>query len=123
MAAHHINLLSRQSPHLLPGQALEQWDSLPQDLCSLSAADVSGCGRIDVVLASWPCPGLSAANRSGQGLADARSGLFFEALRVLRLAREGNPAVRHMFENVAFHEDHPSGLGRGVQLPGPTPGL
>jgi DNA (cytosine-5)-methyltransferase 1 len=37
---------------------------------------------VDLVVAGWPCQRSSAAG-TGQGLDDARSGLFTELMRVL----------------------------------------
>lgn len=54
-------------------------------------------GDFDVITFGSPCQDFSGANANGRGLEGERSGLFFEAIRVLRLVR---PQYA-IFENVA----------------------
>ena len=57
---------------------------------------------VDAVIGGWPCQGLSTAGRR-KGLADPRSGLFFEFVRVVREMREATGGRRPNFilaENV-----------------------
>jgi len=57
-------------------------------------------GRVDIVAGGFPCQDLSAANYKAQGLAGARSSLWFEMLRVVNECRprfvfvENSPAIR-----------------------------
>jgi DNA (cytosine-5)-methyltransferase 1 len=44
-------------------------------------------GEFDIITAGFPCTDLSCANPSGRGLEGERSGLFFEAVRILRTVR------------------------------------
>lgn len=53
-------------------------------------------GQFDLYTLGYPCQGNSRANISGQGLADPRSGLWFEALRCIH---EGQPSFV-VIENV-----------------------
>ena len=57
-------------------------------------------GRVDIVAGGFPCQDLSAANYKAQGLAGAKSSLWFEMLRVVNECRprfvfvENSPAIR-----------------------------
>lgn len=73
------------------------------DVSAISAEHVARLGRVDALTFGFPCQDLSLAG-PGTGLAGARSALFWEAMRALRLVR---PAVAIM-ENVAAL------LGRGM---------
>ena len=56
-----------------------------QDVCSLGTESLADCGRGRPHL--WlPCQDISLAG-SGAGLSGSRSGLFWEAIRALRLVR------------------------------------
>lgn len=54
-------------------------------------------GKIDLLTAGFPCQDLSICNNKRKGLKGARSGLFWEAVRVLKLVK---PRF-FIFENVA----------------------
>ena len=59
--------------------------------------DLHDAKGAQVLTAGFPCQDLSGANRFGQGLDGARSGLFFEIIRIL----DENPSICHVFlENV-----------------------
>ena len=51
--------------------------------------EVSGAelGEVDVLVGGFPCQGMSGANKSALGLADPRSGLWSEQLRIISEAR------------------------------------
>jgi DNA (cytosine-5)-methyltransferase 1 len=68
-------LLARQRDGYLP--AFPIWD----DIRSFDAKPWKGL--IDVVNGGFPCQDTSSANTKGQGLAGARSSLWFEMLRVI----------------------------------------
>ncbi len=53
----------------------------------------------DLLLAGFPCTDLSVAGKQG-GFDNERSGLFFEAVRILRECLAVNPNVLFLFENV-----------------------
>ena len=54
-----------------------------------------------LILAGFPCQGLSGANATKKGFDDPRSRLFFHALRVVQEAKAEKHQVRFLFENVA----------------------
>lgn len=55
--------------------------------------------KIDLIVGGSPCQDLSIAGK-GAGLSGARSGLFYEWLRLLRAFREINPEILFFLENV-----------------------
>ena len=58
------------------------------------------CGPVDLVSGGWPCQDISTAGR-GEGLDGARSGLFFQVVRVLSELRDAGAPVPYVFlENV-----------------------
>lgn len=57
-----------------------------QDVCSLGTESLADCGRVDALTFGFPCQDISLAG-SGAGLSGSRSGLFWEAIRALRLVR------------------------------------
>ncbi len=56
---------------------------------------------IDLIIGGSPCQDLSSINKTRTGLAGEKSGLFFEAVRILNEVRQKNPNVLFLFENVA----------------------
>lgn len=67
----------------------EHWPAEPifEDIRTLTAeAIIERCGPIDIVAGGFPCQDVSAAGK-GAGLKGARSGLWFEMLRVVRELR------------------------------------
>jgi hypothetical protein len=75
---------------------------LPQDIRLVSAQHLRELGPIDLVVAGWPCQGSSAAG-TGQGLDDARSGLFTELVRVLGELQALHQTWRHPLEYLIEH--------------------
>ena len=59
----------------------------------------------DLLIAGFPCTDLSFAGKQG-GFDNDRSGLFFEAVRVLRECQAVNPNVLFLFENVPMAKRH-----------------
>lgn len=59
----------------------------------------------DLLLAGFPCQDLSVAGK-GAGLEGERSGLFFEAVRILRECQAVNRNVLFLFENVPMAKRH-----------------
>jgi hypothetical protein len=81
--AHALSELVEEFPAIVAKRAGAQLrHRLPQDIRLVSAEHLGELGPVDLVVAGWPCQGSSAAG-SGQGLDDARSGLFTELMRVL----------------------------------------
>ena len=72
----------------------KHWPGVPchDDITTLTVDLVRGWlaeRRLDLLTGGFPCQDISAANPSGEGLDGARSGLWFE---LLRLVRELRPA-------------------------------
>ena len=61
-------------------------------------------GHVGIVTAGFPCQGISTSNQGGQGLDDERSGLFFEAARIIGEVRP----------DYVFLENSPNILNRGI---------
>lgn len=63
----------------------KHWPDVPKyrDVRSVGAHNLS---RVDVIAGGFPCPDISEAGK-GVGLAGARSGLWFEYLRIIRELR------------------------------------
>jgi DNA (cytosine-5)-methyltransferase 1 len=64
----------------------KHWSDVPchEDVTKLDGKQYAG--KIDVVCGGFPCQDISTAGK-GAGLAGARSGLFYEALRIVKEAR------------------------------------
>ena len=93
MAAAHLERLHEKHPDLLPRSAFaDSLTKLPGDLTEVTVAQWEGLGHVDHIYAAWPCQGLSRASRKAKGLADKRSGLFWDAYRGLSTLRKANPA-------------------------------
>ena len=66
-----------------------------EDLGDVSGINVSELPRIDIITFGFPCQDLSVAGRR-QGLSGRRSSLFYEAMRIIKVAK---PKI-FIFENV-----------------------
>jgi site-specific DNA-cytosine methylase len=83
VSSHHLALLMRRYPELLPRSAIRGYQrALPSDIALLGVQDLVRVGPINLVIAGWPCQGHTRAGR-GEGLRDPRSRMFWEMLRVL----------------------------------------
>ena len=86
-------------------------DSLPQDLWQVDESHIDSIvrkhGNVDLVIASTPCQGLSAANDTGTGLQDHRSSLFYKAMDIVEGLRRRNQSTKFIVENVDFRTSHP----------------
>jgi site-specific DNA-cytosine methylase len=61
----------------------------------------------DLVIGGSPCQDLSRLNQAhGLGLDGVKSSLFFEFVRVLQLAKNANPSVVFVLENVIPEHEH-----------------
>ena len=100
-AKHHIKQLQARYPRQLPASAVQGCMSrLPGDISLIGEEDLQRLGRVDLVMAGWPCQGHSRAGL-GKGLQDPRSGLFWELLRLLRWwQRMQATPVGYILENV-----------------------
>lgn len=61
-------------------------------------------GFIDLIMAGTPCQGFSRAGK-GLNFKDPRSKLFFEFSRILKEAKEINPKIKFLFENVSMKQE------------------
>ena len=59
----------------------------------------------DLIVAGSPCQDVSFAGK-GKGLAGERSGLFFEAIRIIKEAKAINPNVKVLIENVKMRQEY-----------------
>ncbi len=56
VSSHHLALLMRQYPELLPRSAIRGYQqALPLDVALLGAHDLAIVGPIDLVIVRWPC--------------------------------------------------------------------
>lgn len=83
----------------------KNWPDVP----NLGDVQVADFPRADVITAGFPCQDLSYAG-NGAGLSGARSGLFWEAMRAVRLVRP----LYVLLENVAALLDRGMGVVAGA---------
>jgi site-specific DNA-cytosine methylase len=70
VSLHHLALLMRQYPKLLPRSTIQGYQrALPLDIALLKAQDLARVGPIDLVIVGWPCQGHTRAS-CGEGLRD-----------------------------------------------------
>jgi len=69
------------------------------DVTQISEAQIAALGPIDIVVGGSPCQGLSLAGKRA-GLADSRSALFHEQVRIFHAARKHCGARWLVWENV-----------------------
>jgi DNA (cytosine-5)-methyltransferase 1 len=76
----------------------KHWPNVPifNDITKLGEGELNGLGNIDVICGGFPCQDISCAGK-GAGIHAARSGLWWEMLRIIRLVRPRYVLV----ENVA----------------------
>ena len=100
-ARHHISQLRARFGAQLPATAVQGCMSvLPSDIRLVGKEDLHRVGRVDLVMAGWPCQGHSHAGL-GLGLQDPKSSLFWELLRLLRLWKQlQSTPVGYILENV-----------------------
>lgn len=85
-----------------PREVLKQrWPSVPNlgDVTKITEATIAALGRIDIVVFGSPCQDLSLAGKR-KGFDGERSGLFFDAMRLVRYARRWNGCRFALWENV-----------------------
>jgi hypothetical protein len=101
-AQHHVEQLAAEFPQLLPPSAYARFlTELPQNITHITPTVLQHLGRVDLVVAGWPCQGHSQASGHGQGLHDARSMLFWAVVFLLNWwqANQAEP-VAYLLENV-----------------------
>ena len=72
------------------------------DVCNVSMSEI---GHVDIITAGSPCQDVSFAGK-GKGLAGERSGLFFEAIRIIKEAKAINPNIKVLIENVKMKQEY-----------------
>lgn len=78
----------------------KHWPSVPNlgDITKITEAEIERIGPIDLVCGGFPCTDLSVAGKQA-GIHAAKSGLFFDLMRVVRMVRPRRPVV--VLENVS----------------------
>ena len=69
------------------------------DVTKITAEQIKNLGPIDLVVFGSPCQDLSVAGKQA-GLSGARSGLFYDAIRIIGWARQHNGCRFALWENV-----------------------
>lgn len=66
----------------------KHWPNVPifNDITKLGEGELNGLGKVDVICGGFPCQDISCAGK-GAGIHAARSGLWWEMLRIIRLVR------------------------------------
>jgi site-specific DNA-cytosine methylase len=83
VAKRHSRRLRTQFPELLATSAIKtSFSTLAGDIALVSAEDIHRCGHVDLVIAGWPCQGMSMAGKQN-GLQDGRSSRFHDMIRVM----------------------------------------
>jgi hypothetical protein len=94
-------------PELLQPTALEDFHSfLPQNVERIENSHVLAMEKPDLIVASFPCRRFSRASGQTRGLADPRTHLLTEALRVIHLIHRRRGHCGWLIENVDA-TDHP----------------
>lgn len=76
------------------------------DVCGIDEQKLRELPKIDLLIGGSPCQDLSRANSNGRGLEGARSGLFYEYIRIRNWLREhNNPNLLFFLENVKPKKD------------------
>jgi hypothetical protein len=84
VAKHHSQGLHVRFPRLLTTIALlSTFSSLTGDISLILEKDLHWLGHVDLVIAGWPCQGMSMAWNQN-GLQDGRSSRFYDMVRVIR---------------------------------------
>jgi site-specific DNA-cytosine methylase len=84
VAKRYSRRLRIQFPELLATSAIKtSFSMLAGDIALVSAEDIYHCGHVDLVIAGWPCQGISMAGKQN-GLQDGRSSRFHDIIRIIR---------------------------------------
>jgi DNA-cytosine methyltransferase len=72
------------------------------NVSTIKRKDIIGLGKIDLIVAGFPCNNLSSANvKSRTGLDGEKSGLFWNLINIIKWARSINPDLQICIENNA----------------------
>jgi site-specific DNA-cytosine methylase len=94
-------------PKLLKPSALEGFHSfLPQNVELIGNSHVLAMEKPDLIVAGFPCQGYSHASSQARGLADPRTRLFLETMRVIHFIHRRPGHCGWLIENVDA-TDHP----------------
>jgi hypothetical protein len=101
VAKRHSRRLRTQFPELLATSAIKIFFStLARDIALVSAEDIHRCSHVDLVIAGWPCQGMSMAGKQN-GLQDGHSSRFYDMIRVMRyLQTSHRQPPSYIVENV-----------------------
>jgi site-specific DNA-cytosine methylase len=84
VAKRHSRRLRTQFSELLATSAIKtSFSTLVGDIALVSVEDIHHCGHVDLVIAGWPCQGMSMAGKQN-GLQDGRSSRFHDMIWVMR---------------------------------------
>jgi site-specific DNA-cytosine methylase len=84
VAKHRSRGLHVRFPELLTTiTLLSAFSSLTSDISLISEKDLHWLGHVDLVIAGWPCQGMSMTGNQN-GLQDGRSSRFYDMVRVIR---------------------------------------
>jgi site-specific DNA-cytosine methylase len=84
VAKRHSRRLRTQFPELLATSAIKtSFSMLVGDITLVSEENIHRCGHVDLVVAGWPCHGMSMAGKQN-GLQDRRSSRFHDMIQVMR---------------------------------------
>jgi hypothetical protein len=93
-------------PELLQPPALEGFHSwVPQNMELIENSHILAMEKPDLIVAGFPCQGFSRASGQARGLADPRTHLFTEALRVIHLIHRRHGHCGWLIENVDATDD------------------
>jgi hypothetical protein len=83
VAKRHSRRLRTQFPELLATSAIKtSFSTLVGNITLVSVEDIHRCGHVDLVVAGWPCQGMSMASKQN-GLQDGCSSRFHDMIRVM----------------------------------------
>ncbi|GJP34393.1 hypothetical protein CLOM_g18840 [Closterium sp. NIES-68] len=107
MAYHHARLLHEQYPERLPISVISRAEAEAEavhDVIAITEEMVESWGQVNLLVAGWECQGLSRAGK-GRGLADSRTALFHELIRVMKMIKKRQGPFLYIVENVDVAED------------------
>lgn len=72
------------------------------NVTNIKKKDIDNLGKIDLLVAGFPCNNLSSANSTSRnGLDGDKSGLFWVMIKILKWIRHNNPELKIIIENNA----------------------
>jgi site-specific DNA-cytosine methylase len=84
VAKQYSQRLRTQFPKLLATSAIKtSFSTLVGNIALVSTENIYRCGHVDLVIAGWPCQGMSMTGKQN-GLQNGRSSRFHDMIRVMR---------------------------------------